>query len=450
MLGQLKVWIAGSREPKPMPRMPETIEFVRIETAHGTSVRTPWNSGTLLHDNGQIHNDELSACRFARWPHLLFLFDGSDQCRDLQIRGSEWRAPVLALRVGQTNQPGRYFLCHPLNGKHLSAEPPDESGVGSLPINRLEVGPWELFDLRATPPFLPTRRQHSVAASLDALLTRTVRESLQDIVKTEAGLDEACLAAVAMQLPYSRIEEFSQAVLHDADLSRVFAAACPNDIWASRALPALTRHQGSATREDRRTLSIGTDLDRLATAGFEGDYCSFGHLCNALARRTVLPARRVCVLATCRRPHPKRREANGSAFSPHPRAEFAWINHYIMKSAEEFILRRSNPRGDGPASSMLPLDVFTHTHVRWFRDFYESADGTQDNRIRDCCPGFDAEYNRLKSLPGVIRACGLIAAAMAKRRAELLDLLRGSDRFSVAGSDEEWFGSLLLERQFAG
>jgi hypothetical protein len=84
------------------------------------------------------------------------------------------------------------------------------------------------------------------------------------------------------------------------------------------------------------------------------------------------------------------------AFSLHPRADVAWVNHYFYKSAEEFVWKRSRGSGNHKVSSIL-----TPYWLRAFASQHWSTDIVQDDRILRCGTAFKECYDALLSIKGV-------------------------------------------------
>ena len=131
-----------------------------------------------------------------------------------------------------------------------------------------------------------------------------------------------------------------------------------------------------------------------------------------------------------------------------PRANAAWMNHYFVKSAEEFLWKWSRNRGDLPFIEQSTTEVLTADYVRHFMAQHDAATDPSPTReglaAQRMAPSIDAEIARLSALPGVgpaaaavkenfrMRICGLVemfadAAGILEARdvgARFLDLFR--------------------------
>jgi hypothetical protein len=107
-----------------------------------------------------------------------------------------------------------------------------------------------------------------------------------------------------------------------------------------------------------------------------------------------------------------------AAFAETPSADFAWINHYILRSAGEALMKLSRGRADqtGPAAGWQQRNLeFT---ARTFMSLSRSHGLMRDERILACAAGQAEVLARLMSLPGVAECHARIAAAMPGRLAE--------------------------------
>jgi hypothetical protein len=85
------------------------------------------------------------------------------------------------------------------------------------------------------------------------------------------------------------------------------------------------------------------------------------------------------------------------AFSLHPKAEAAWVNHYCTKSAEEFVWRRWRNVG----SEKISKSLLTPNWLRAFAAQHWLTDLVHDDRILRCGHGFQECYDALISIAGV-------------------------------------------------
>jgi hypothetical protein len=92
-----------------------------------------------------------------------------------------------------------------------------------------------------------------------------------------------------------------------------------------------------------------------------------------------------------------RGEGDEPAFSLHPKAEAAWVNHYFFKSTEEFLWKRSRNVGSEKVSASL----LTPSWLRAFASQHWSTDLVHDDRILRCGADFQKHYDALLSIKGV-------------------------------------------------
>lgn len=134
--------------------------------------------------------------------------------------------------------------------------------------------------------------------------------------------------------------------------------------------------------------------------------------------------------------------SGGLAHSANPNADFAWINHYFFKSAEEYLWKWSRNRGDhtlisGPSTSALTADF-----VKSFMQQFGSTD-RQSADLRECAPGLDNELRRLRELPGVADVQTRIVKQFRARMEIIIPMFAQADGIRMAGEVGQEFMSLL-------
>ena len=90
----------------------------------------------------------------------------------------------------------------------------------------------------------------------------------------------------------------------------------------------------------------------------------------------------------------------GPAVSPLPSAEQAWVNHYMLRSAEEALWKWARGRGDLAAShpeALRPLDSVAEGFLRLARPEHLVV----DTRIQACARAQGPVLDQLRALPGV-------------------------------------------------
>ncbi len=101
------------------------------------------------------------------------------------------------------------------------------------------------------------------------------------------------------------------------------------------------------------------------------------------------------------RPHVS---ANGPSFSAEPEATTAWINHYFLKSAEEFLWKFSRNRGDHAVVRDVDPAAIEQTFLDMFVSQHESPHIVLDDRILSCGSSRGEHLEALRQLPGVAEA----------------------------------------------
>jgi hypothetical protein len=128
-----------------------------------------------------------------------------------------------------------------------------------------------------------------------------------------------------------------------------------------------------------------------------------------------------------------------AAFAETPSAEFAWVNHYIMRTAGEAVLKLARGRADqmGGESAWLQANI-EHT-ARTFINLAQPQTMLRDERILACTTGQAETLARLMALPGVAECHDRIIASMPAR------LLEAARSFAAGVSPE---GQSEVVRQF--
>jgi hypothetical protein len=104
-----------------------------------------------------------------------------------------------------------------------------------------------------------------------------------------------------------------------------------------------------------------------------------------------------------------------AAFSEAPSAQFAWINHYFLRSAPEALWKLSRGHGDWKgqvAERHLDMARFI---CRSFVALADKPDLADDRRIQACAPDTAARHAALRALPGVAAAEDHVKAEFSER-----------------------------------
>ncbi len=107
-----------------------------------------------------------------------------------------------------------------------------------------------------------------------------------------------------------------------------------------------------------------------------------------------------------------------AAFAEAPSADLAWVNHYIMRTAGEALLKLSLGRADQMGGAPVWHQANLEHTARTFINLSRPDITVRDERIIACAAGQAEVLARLMSLPGVAEHHGRITAAMPGRLAE--------------------------------
>ena len=117
---------------------------------------------------------------------------------------------------------------------------------------------------------------------------------------------------------------------------------------------------------------------------------------------------------------------DGFSFSANPQSDTAWVSHYFLKSAEEFVWKFSRNRGDHALVKDLDPALIDVGFASMFLQQHGSPTMVEDGRTAKCAPGLAAEMARLRTLPGVKAAEAKILTGYRKQVGRLVAELRTS------------------------
>lgn len=264
-------------------------------------------------------------------------------------------------------------LMHPFSGKFITATP---NAYAPLQSTAVKIRDWELFDLRPIPSdTIPkgvferlTRAERLLAAPLTV-------EHLTALLSQAEDFADMVNAAIPL-MATADLDAVAKAILSDDRLRHLLSAAFPADPWATDAVPKLaewilqqtppppaprpidqvvkrsslflrSRKQRPFTPEpvvlppppSSRLLEIGPELDRLGTTSLTGAFSSFPQACAIRARRTVMPKKKIALVATAR---------NEGIYI------LEWIAYHRLLGVEAFYIY-SNDNDDGSDELLATL-----------------------------------------------------------------------------------------------
>jgi hypothetical protein len=131
--------------------------------------------------------------------------------------------------------------------------------------------------------------------------------------------------------------------------------------------------------------------------------------------------------------------SGGLSFSALPEASTAWINHYFLKSADEFIWKFSRNRGDYAMVDKLDSALIEDQFAEMFINQHASQAVVHDDRIAGCATGMPDEFVNLRRLPGVVEAEKNVRAEFHRNVANLKHSLFQEIRDSSADGPRQRF-----------
>jgi len=125
---------------------------------------------------------------------------------------------------------------------------------------------------------------------------------------------------------------------------------------------------------------------------------------------------------------------NGPSFSAYPEAETAWINHYCLKSGEEFVWKFSRNRGDHALVRQAKPTMIEQSFAELFVQQHRSDNLVTDARILPCASGFYEQYDILLALPGVSIAMETVKRRYVEEMQRLKAMMREAPEFLESSS----------------
>ena len=134
---------------------------------------------------------------------------------------------------------------------------------------------------------------------------------------------------------------------------------------------------------------------------------------------------------------------DGPSFSAAPEVGTAWINHYFLKSADEFLWKFSRNRGDYALMRETTPAAIDPAFLEMFMSQHHSANVTPDDRILAVSARTATELAALMSLPGVPAAMDVVEERYQEGLMRLKSMIWSSPAFQVPGTPHAQFASLL-------
>jgi hypothetical protein len=121
---------------------------------------------------------------------------------------------------------------------------------------------------------------------------------------------------------------------------------------------------------------------------------------------------------------------NEPSYSAHPECDTAWINHYFLKSAEEFVWKFSRNRGDHALVRQATPSIMERSFAEMFVQQHRSDTLVTDARILPCARRLTEHYDALLAQPGVFAAMETVKRRYMEEMQQLKAMMRESPDFS--------------------
>jgi len=386
-------------------------KYCELITYHDTKLAADLSTGDVAHITDAVPSSEFVTL-IGFFPenekNICFLIPRSITSVALNMPGTDLEGQIIPLRSTPPNANGSLSFYNPGSGHYLVAGPPDEeTGVGPVAMDRVEIDDFERFTIQQLSPLYVPQSAASVGNRFEKVMQAGLQpQSLMRFLQEQgAGADWVpIIEAVARLMPQEQIEYFVHWLKAAPRALQRLGEIYQEDIDATVALPRLFEWLASRSAVDRpperdheirRTgLSaklfgipgvekraaarrdgavklpeqaaspsperLGPNLDFIGSRGFSGSHVSFPHSCNVLMRQSVSPRRTVCAIATARN--------EGLCL-------LEWIAYHRSIGIESFFLY-SNDNSDG--SDELLAALAKAGQIVWFPSDIRGGTSPQD------------------------------------------------------------------------
>jgi hypothetical protein len=225
-------------------------------------------------------------------PTLGFMLSQEGPSSIVSVLGVTYRTAIQPWRVRLTE--AGTFLQDPSFGFMLMEQP-----EGAIAVQPRGEEPTAAMRLAALPDDALSPGVRQAIRMIDRLLPVDLNgpEMLDRVAGVPRSEAEALQALIRL-LPKDQVDWLGINLIgRPLDLASL-AAAFPDDIWATTAMPAL--RQWLLTRKGSRTASIAGESDFLADAGLNGQPTSAPHMLSVASRAGVASRKPFCVVTTAR------------------------------------------------------------------------------------------------------------------------------------------------------
>jgi hypothetical protein len=131
-------------------------------------------------------------------------------------------------------------------------------------------------------------------------------------------------------------------------------------------------------------------------------------------------------------------------FSDHPSRDLACIYHYHFKSAEEFIYRQSQNRGDHPTTMTLSTARLSSKSIATFMEHFDPVSPLENEWMDKWHPAVAERMDKLRAIPAVSAAEHLVIKAFKQKLQTLKESLHHIDAIQELGETGQQFLRLAL------
>jgi hypothetical protein len=317
----------------------------RVQTAHGTVLAFDLVKGRIVHRRvSEVGTDYPTALLYIpeQSPSLAFLLADNPNAIPVAPSYEEAHGPILTLKRHRLPPFATYAFRHSHRQEYLLTRPELEvDGSGIVAFYAIEPASWEECHLIGSADLDKAGSVQTQIAQIQLAYDAMPDGILSLLRQTPTGERRQLAYLLGSMLDSAGAERLGAKLLSEPALNVEVAGWLPDDPWVNTALPDLREflrkrdgrppaaeplavsnstaqqtqlgsllcggtpalqtfeaHPACVDAHVKR--SIGIHFDRIASAGFFGEYASIMQQCNAAARRQIPPTKDLCIVATAR------------------------------------------------------------------------------------------------------------------------------------------------------
>lgn len=343
---------------------PPIVEFFNIKTCHDTILGTDPQNALLAHAPSRKSDAMLKpvvVARVAGLPNYCLVSGLGGRSSRIGCWPDPYHAPILLFRLYKLGQ-SSFAVMTLCTRKFLSAHSAtDASGKGAVVADQASPVGSQTFEFHSVSKvFVPAGAEQAFEPVAQLLSAESRVSAIERLLwDSDPTVLHPALDSILPVLTDRELQDVAELCLRDERLAERLSQVLDGDLWTAGLL-ALSRkiksgkskppaaNQASQPRwlfglfgarapkhlsppaklpQPGDRTQVGIEVSAVADAGFSGVLQSFGHACATRARRSMVPKRRACIIATAR---------NEGAYL------LDWIAYHRTVGIEHFFLYTNN------------------------------------------------------------------------------------------------------------